>query len=134
MQGGKEVIALPLTDLQLYERQQAEGEAVLKRIQEELRTQELLEKAGPLVGKRGGQCLIFARKFTGIWIHGYAGNVKITDTEPEVGGIFKTRGHVGVVLEDRGDTLLIVDSNSRYDERVRIREIKKTSVLGYING
>lgn len=100
---------------------------------EDQKSKELTDKAQKLVGKHGGQCLIFARNFTGIWIQGYAGNVKAIDVEPEVGGIYKSRGHVGVVLKDNGETLTIVDSNYKYDERIRIREIPKTIVLGYIN-
>lgn len=121
--GGRRVESLTSVEAEEYYKQQAE---IAKE-------QELIAKAKKLEGKYGGQCLIFARNFTGIPLHGYAGNVKTTDTEPVPGGVYKSHGHVGVVLQDLGDKLLIVDSNNHWDERIHVREIPKDKVLGYIN-
>lgn len=112
-----------------------------KRIEaEQALSAELVRKAESLVGKRGGQCVVFVKQFlgvTGSW--GWARNVKPNRSAPEVGAVMITNqskwGHVQVVLTpiDEHGGVWIVDSNYRFDGRIRMRYviINKVKVIGF---
>jgi hypothetical protein len=97
--------------------------------------------ADKLQGKYGGQCVTFAREFTGATpdvVGGLARNVQTSTTTPEIGAIVKTDesrfGHLAVVIGMDGDTLTVVESNYHWNERIDIRELPATDpkIVGYI--
>lgn len=110
----------------------------LQHIQKSL---ELSQKARKLVNRFGGQCVTFARNFTGATpsdISGMAKNITTNTTTPAIGEIIKTDesifGHVGVIIGIDGDILTIVDSNYNWDQRIQIRTInlQNPHIMGYI--
>jgi len=101
---------------------------------------QLTQKAEKLKGKYGGQCVTFARNFTGASpedVSGMARNVKTNTTTPELGAIVKTdeskAGHLQVIIGIDGENLTVVDSNYGWDGIIRIRIINAydSKILGY---
>lgn len=101
----------------------------------------LTEKATKLIGKKGGQCVVFVRTFAGVGrdkVQGLAKNNKINSTVPTIGAVIKTKeswyGHVAVVIAIKEDQIQIVESNYHWNQRVSIRWIKITNpkIAGYI--
>jgi hypothetical protein len=67
-----------------------------------------------VVGYSNEQCVIFAKRVTGInKTIGYAGYAKVDGFEPKVSsiGIMKEWGHAVVVKEIKGDNLVVEESN-----------------------
>jgi LysM repeat protein len=86
-----------------------------------------------VIGTSYEQCLPWARAQTGIQIHGYAGNVAATQSEPQVGGIALDRffGHASVVVGIGDDTITVHEANfirGKITERV----VSKAAIRGYV--
>jgi LysM repeat protein len=86
-----------------------------------------------VIGTSYEQCLPWARAQTGIQIHGYAGNVAATQSEPRVGGIALDRffGHASVVVGVGEDTITVHEANfirGKITERV----VSKAAIRGYV--
>ncbi len=87
-----------------------------------------------IIGKSNLQCVIYAKKATGIDRSiGYAGRAKADGTEPRVGaiGLMKYWGHAVVIEEINGDSLTITEANwvkGAIDRRV----LKTSDFRGYI--
>lgn len=125
-----------ITDSKVYaeaiEKQTEDAALAAKEAAEEALSQDLTNRAEALIGKRGGQCVIFVRNFLGVGrdeIQGMAKNTKVNSQDPEVGSIiviYASRyGHVGVVLFTTDDGYVVyADSNGSWTQRVAIRKIK----------
>jgi hypothetical protein len=90
----------------------------------------LTAKAERLVGKHGGQCVIFVRNFSGVGrdkVQGLAKNTKVNSKDPAVGAIIviyaSKYGHVGVVLFTDEKYAYYVHSNGSWTERIAISKI-----------
>lgn len=107
----------------------------------DLYSKELTAKAEQLIGTRGGQCLPFARKFSGMGRDkgtGLAKNIKVNSKTPQVGAVIALRmskyGHVGVVLFTTEDSVVYADSNGQWRQIVAIRKLplKDKRIRGYV--
>lgn len=132
--------SLSVQELQAFE--ESMRQEALQKAEEEKRIfrESLMAKAKTLEGKRGGQCVIFAKSFLGVqgsW--GWARNVKTNSKTPEVGAVMVTNqskwGHVQIVLTepDSNNGIWVIDSNYKFDGKIRIRYVllHKTPVIGY---
>jgi len=97
-------------------------------------------RAEKLKGKWGGECVNFVEAFASLpenIIVGQAKNLETNLEKPQIGAIFEMKsgvdGHVGVVLNIRGDEMYIVDSNYGYDEIIQTRwmSINDPNIIGY---
>lgn len=93
------------------------------------------------MGKKGGQCVVFARSFSGLGrdkVSGWARNNKVTTRDPALGSVLRTResyaGHVAVVVAIQDNQIEVVESNYHWNQRVSMRWINKNSpkIVGYI--
>lgn len=106
------------------------------------RSQALIARATELVGQKGGQCVVFARQFSGVGrdkVQGLAKNTKTNSTQPELGSIIKLNmsrpGHVAVVIAITAESVTFVESNVPMgSERVGIRTLQTSDsrILGYL--
>jgi len=86
-----------------------------------------------VIGTSYEQCLPWARAQTGIQIHGYAGDVAATQSEPQIGGIALDRffGHASVVVGIGDDTITVHEANfirGKITERV----VSRAAIRGYV--
>lgn len=102
---------------------------------------ELVTQANSLVGKRGGQCVVFVRTFTGVSrdkVQGLAKNTKTNSATPKLGAILSTgesrSGHVAVVIAITDTQVQVVESNYHWNQRISTRWITKNSkvIKGYL--
>ncbi len=101
----------------------------------------LTKKANQIKGTYGGQCVTFARNFTGMppeLVSGIAKNIPTNSQTPEIGAIIKTNeskyGHLAVIIGIEGENLTLVESNYSWDSHVSVRVINASDkrILGYI--
>jgi LysM repeat protein len=86
-----------------------------------------------VIGISYEQCLPWARAQTGIQIHGYAGNVAATQSDPRVGGIAldKFFGHASVVV-GVGDGYIIVHEANYVRGKITERRVSTAAIRGYV--
>jgi len=86
-----------------------------------------------VIGYSSEQCLPWAREQTGIQIHGYAGDVTPTQSEPRVGGIALDRffGHASVVV-GVGDGYIVVHEANYMRGRLTERRVSTSAIRGYV--
>lgn len=102
---------------------------------------QLTSRASAQIGKKGGQCVIFVRKFLGVGrdkVSGLARNNPTNSDTPQVGSIVKTKesylGHVAVEIAETETQIEVVESNYHWDQRISTRWIDKDNpyIVGYI--
>lgn len=87
-----------------------------------------------IIGKSREQCVIYARRITGISaIQGYAGDIRSQGSEPRVGAgaLERNYGHVSVVVAIDGDYLILHDANYIVGA-ITERRVHKSTQRGYI--
>lgn len=86
-----------------------------------------------VIGYSNEQCLPWAREQTGADIHGYAGNVATTQSDPVVGAVAFDRfyGHASVVV-GIGDDYIVVHEANWIPGRITERKVSKSAIRGYV--
>lgn len=85
-----------------------------------------------IVGKSYDQCVIYAKKQTGISRSlGYAGNITPQGQEAEVGSIALEWNHASVVIADYGDTIRVREANW-VKGAISERTVSKSQIRGYV--
>lgn len=102
---------------------------------------QLVAYAKTLEGKRGGQCVVFARWLTGAdrsKISGMAKTMQTNSRIARVGAIVKTKeskvGHVAVVIAISQNQILVVESNYHWNQKISTRwiNIDSPKISGYL--
>lgn len=126
--------SVPYAETAIYKPTYAEEQDALSKA--------LTIKAEKLIGKYGGQCVVYVRSFAGVGrdkVSGLAKNTKVNSQDPEVGAIVVLRmswaGHVGVVLFATMDRVYYTDSNGNWRQTIAIRSLPLTDkrIKGYLN-
>ncbi len=86
-----------------------------------------------VIGTSYEQCVVWARENSGIGIHGYAGNIAATQSEPRVGGIALDRfyGHASVVVSV-GDDYIVVHEANWIHGKITERRVSRDAIRGYV--
>lgn len=86
-----------------------------------------------VIGTSYLQCVVWARENSGIGIHGYAGDIAATQSEPRVGGIALDRffGHASVVVGIGADTITVHEANW-IRGKITERTVSKAAIRGYV--
>ncbi len=86
-----------------------------------------------VIGYSNEQCLPWAREQTGADIHGYAGNVATTQSDPQVGAVAFDRfyGHASVVV-GIGDDYIVVHEANWIPGKITERKVSKSAIRGYV--
>ena len=91
-----------------------------------------LQGSVTIVGVSYEQCVVYARRITGNQkIRGWAGALRAEGSTAQVGAIALESGHVSIVKEVNGNTVLVEESNFR-SGYITQRSISVTSLLGFI--
>jgi hypothetical protein len=132
---------LSFEELRIYHEQTLIRKENEKQREENRLSQELVARANALKGRKGGQCVVFVRQFTGVarsQVAGMAKFVKTNSSAPQIGSIVKTKesryGHVAVVVAITEEQILVVESNYSWNQRISMRWISKQSskIVGYL--
>jgi len=114
-------------------------QGVLYKNEEKTRMAYDIWRAEQLVGRYGGQCIIFARFFTGRdEVAGMAKNLQTNSNTASIGAIVKTResadGHVAVVLDIQNEAIYVVESNYNLTGRITTRwlELGDKNIIDYL--
>ena len=81
-----------------------------------------------MVGRHGGQCVVFVQDYFKIWgnpyFKGRAIDIPLNTNYPEVGWVVLTtegpHGHVAIVTDIQDETLILTESNYNNDEIVTV--------------
>jgi len=86
-----------------------------------------------VIGISYEQCVPWARANSGIQIHGYAGNIAPTQSDPRVGGVALDRffGHASVVV-GVGDGYVIVHEANYVRGKITERRVSTAAIRGYV--
>ena len=105
---------------------------------ERTRIAEEIYRAERLVGRYGGSCVSFAKRFSGyLAVQGTAKNLETNSKTPQAGAIVKTResslGHLAYVLYVKEEKILVVESNYGWDGIINMRWIDTDdeNIVGY---
>lgn len=120
-----------MDQLKAYEEKKAEQEW----------SNQLVAYSKTLVGKKGGQCIVFVRQFTGAsrsQVSGMARNLRTNSKTPKIGAIVKTQesiyGHVAIQIAETETQIMVMESNYHWNQRISTRWINKNSpkIVGYL--
>lgn len=86
-----------------------------------------------VIGISYEQCVPWARANSGIGIHGYAGNIEATQSEPRIGAVALDRffGHASVVV-GVGDGYVIVHEANYIRGKITERRVSSAAIRGYV--
>jgi hypothetical protein len=86
-----------------------------------------------VIGTSYSQCVPWARENSGIAIHGYAGDIAPTQSEPRVGGVALDRfyGHASVVVEVGSDYVVVHEANWMRG-KITERRVSRDAIRGYV--
>ena len=86
-----------------------------------------------VIGTSFEQCVVWARENSGIPIHGYAGDIAPTQSNPQVGGVALDRfyGHASVVVSVGSDYIIVHEANW-VRGKITERKVSKDAIRGYV--
>ena len=116
------------------------NQKVLERLEEEQRVQQARTSESftgygsdiKVVGESWDQCVIYAKRVTGITRSlGYAGTIKPQTQEAKIGAIALEWNHASVVIADYGDSIRVKEANW-IKSKITERTVPKSRIRGYI--
>jgi len=89
-----------------------------------------------VIGYSNEQCVVYARRISGIPIHGYAGNLQPNAYAPKVGALALERayGHISVIVAIQSDGTLVLNDANWLTGKITERVVPPTQERGFIGG